>query len=357
MEDARTARRRAFLINTAYIVCVLGGVLLLAWAALHWLLPIVLAFPLAAALQRPRRWLEKRLCGGSRAAAGVLVGTLLLVIVAVILFALWRLAVWLGQDPVTHLLDGAGEWQERIQANMAAWEATLPAELSRVLTELRTDLSKQLPEQLSSWLTGIAGTLASTVLQRLPGWLLGGLVFVMAAVALTVEYEQVWSFFLQHLPDARRKTVVAARGLCSEAVRRLFKAYGSLLVITFVELVVGLWLLSVDGALKWAALIALVDILPVLGAGIALIPWSLVCFLSGDGALGAGLLVLWGVISLVRRVMEPKVIGKEMGLPPLLMLAVMLIGLKVSGFWGLIFFPIIAMLIRELSRHGYLHFF
>ncbi len=353
MEDARTARRRAFLINSAYVVLVAGGVLLLAWAAVRWLLPLVLAVPLAAALQRPRRWLEKRLSGGGKAAAAVLVFALLMMLLAAVLLVVWRLAVWLEQDPAGRLLKEIGTWRERIGSNLTAWSRALPPELSRTLEEL----AGRIPALLSEKLTALAGAAAGAVLQRLPSWLLNGLVFVMAAVTLTVEYETVWDAILRRLPDSRRKTVTAARDLCGEAARRMLRAYGLLLAVTFGELLIGFWVLKVDGALKWATLIAVVDILPVLGAGAALIPWALVCFLSGDGALGAGLLVLWGVISLVRRVMEPKVIGKEMGLPPLLMLAVMLVGLRVAGFWGLILFPVAAMLIRELSRHGYLFSF
>lgn len=353
MEDPRTARRRAFLINGTYTVAVVGGVLLLIWAAVRWLLPLVLAVPLAAALQRPRRWLEKRLSGGRKAAAVILVFTLLLLLVIALLLVAWRLVVWLEQDPAARLLQQFGVWRERIGSNLAAWSRALPPELSRALGAF----SERIPALLSAKLTEVVSAVASGVVQKLPHWLFNGLVFVMAAVTLTVEYEAVWQALLRFLPDSRRKTVIAARDLCSEAARRMLRAYGLLLAVTFGELLVGFWLLRVGAALKWALLIALVDILPVLGAGAALIPWALICFLSGDGALGVGLLVLWAVISLVRRVMEPRVIGKEMGLPPLLMLAVMLIGLKVAGFGGLILFPVAAMLIRELSHHGYLRSF
>lgn len=359
MDTDRTARRRAFLINAAYMLFVIGSVLLVLYGLFRYLLPLVLAIPVAALLQKPCRWLEKRLCGGSHAAAGVLVGLLLTLVAAIIFFSIWKVVVWLGQDPAATLWQEVGQWQIRMEENMTRWEADvarrLSPELSSILGGFRSHLSEQLPEAFSAWLTKAAGSLASAALSKLPAWLLGGLVFVMAAVALTVEYEQVWNFFLRQLPDSRRKTIAAARGLCGEATRRLLKAYGLMMLVTFGELLIGFWLLGIDGVWKAAFLIALVDILPVLGAGTALAPWAVICLLSGETTKGVGMLILWAVISLVRRVLEPRVIGREMGLPPLVMLAVMLLGLRFSGFWGLLLYPVAAMLLRELHRHGYLH--
>jgi predicted PurR-regulated permease PerM len=87
-------------------------------------------------------------------------------------------------------------------------------------------------------------------------------------------------------------------------------------------------------------MIALIDILPVLGVGTVLIPWSVTCFLLKDTRLGIGLLTIYGVVWVVRQIIEPKIIGRSVGIPPLLALAVMYTGYSLTGVGGLFLFPI-----------------
>lgn len=100
------------------------------------------------------------------------------------------------------------------------------------------------------------------------------------------------------------------------------------MLITFGELALGLLLLRVDLALVLSALIALVDALPVLGTGTVLVPWALVSLLGGNWKLALGLAVLYGVIWLVRSLLEPRLIGSRVGLPPLAALLSLYVGLS-----------------------------
>lgn len=353
MTSERTERRKEFLINAAYVAVAVGGVWLAARWAADYLMPILLAVPVAALLQRPRRWLEKRLCGGGRVAANVLVTLLLLLISGAAALLIWGMAVWLKQggvmpeSSVTASAGGlSGEW--------GAWGRSL---LARLPTEWQTPLSRflsGLPGALSERLTAWAAQTASALVSRLPSLLFELLIFWMAACALTVEYEAAWAFALRQLPPARQQTVTAARRLCGDAAHRMGRAYGRLLLLTFAELLAGFWLIGLDKPLIPAALTAVVDILPVLGVGTVLIPWAAVCLLLGQMRRGMALLLLWGAVSLVRRVAEPRIVGREMGLPPLVMLAALLLGYRLSGLFGLLLYPVAAMLLRELHRGGYL---
>jgi sporulation integral membrane protein YtvI len=128
------------------------------------------------------------------------------------------------------------------------------------------------------------------------------------------------------------------------------KAYALLLGLTFVELSIGLALLRVHYAILWAALIALVDILPVLGTGTVLIPWAVVNLILGNYPLGVGLLVLYGIITVVRQSLEPRVVGKQIGLYPLVTLVCMFLGSYLFGFVGLFALPIAVTVLVQLSR-------
>jgi sporulation integral membrane protein YtvI len=347
--------RRAFLINAAYIAFWAGLTAAAIWFLKAYLLPLVAALLLAAALQRPRRWLEKRLWGGSKAAAGILVGLLLLLLAAAIGLLLWRLAAFVGQHTASEwaaLMENAWERvAQGIEKMAGGWADGAVGERWQALWETcKTRVSQAIADGIGTALGGIL----PRFLSRLPFHLFGAVVFVAATTLLTVEYDRAWGFFLRQLAPTRQKTVQAARRLCSAAVQRLARAYALLTLITFLETALGLWLLQADGAIWWAAVTALVDMLPVFGAGTVLVPWALISFLSGDMAQGGGLLALWGVLTVLRRLWEPRVVGKEMDLHPLVTLAAMLLGFRLGGFWGLMLGPLVATLLVELHRHHYI---
>lgn len=357
VESPQISRRRAFLINAAYVTFWAALALAAFWFLKAYLLPLVTALLLAAALQRPRCWLEKRLWGGSKAASGILVGLLLLLLALAIGVIAWRVAVFIGER-------SAGEWAalindawERVAQGVervaGGWAADVPAVGAR-WQEIWASLKENIPQALFGGISDALGGVLPRFLSRLPFHLFGAVVFVAATTLLTVEYDRVWAFGLRQLSPPRQKTVQAARRLCGQAVRRLSKAYALLTLITFLETALGLWLLQVDGVVLWAAATALVDMLPVFGAGTVLVPWAVVSFLTGRAAQGGGLLALWGVLTVLRRLWEPRIVGKEMGLPPLVTLTAMLLGFRLLGFWGLMLAPLATTLLFELHRHHYI---
>ncbi len=131
------------------------------------------------------------------------------------------------------------------------------------------------------------------------------------------------------------------------ALRSWAKAYLLIILITAAELYLGLSLLGVKYALLAALTIALVDILPILGTGTVLLPWSIIGFISGDRRLGIGLLLLYAVISLVRQLIEPKLVGKSLGLSPLISLIGFYLGFKLFGFIGMLVAPAILMIVLQ----------
>jgi sporulation integral membrane protein YtvI len=115
-----------------------------------------------------------------------------------------------------------------------------------------------------------------------------------------------------------------------------------LVLTTFLLTFIGLAVLGVPYAFLLAVLLAVVDLLPLLGTGIILVPWAALCLLLGQVKLGIGLLILYGVSTLVRQILEPKLIGDGLGLHPLASLCAMYAGLRLFGVWGMILSPLVA---------------
>ena len=157
------------------------------------------------------------------------------------------------------------------------------------------------------------------------------------------------------LPPPWRTRLGRVAGGLREALGGWLKAQGLLMLITFGELAAGFLLLRVELSLLLAGLVALVDALPVFGTGTVLLPWAVLALLGGDVRMSVGLLVLYSVISLVRSLLEPRLVGARVGLPPLAALVCMYVGFQALGVLGMLLAPLAAVLARQLWDSGLLH--
>ena len=124
------------------------------------------------------------------------------------------------------------------------------------------------------------------------------------------------------------------------------RGYGVILLVTFSELFLAFTLLKVRYSFILALVISLLDLLPVIGVGTVLIPWSLIALIQGNTVLGISLIVIVTAETIIRQLIEPKIIGRSVDLHPLVMLFSVYAGSKVFGVWGIITGPIIAIAIK-----------
>ena len=133
---------------------------------------------------------------------------------------------------------------------------------------------------------------------------------------------------------------------------KILKAYGTIIIITFTELLIGFWILRINNSALLALMIAIMDILPIVGVGTALIPWFLIEIIMGQYWLGLGLLVIYVIITIVRNIIEPRLVGTNLGLPPLVTLIGMIVGLGLAGLVGMIGLPLLfAFIIYLKNKH------
>lgn len=179
---------------------------------------------------------------------------------------------------------------------------------------------------------------------RLPEITLILIVAVVATYFLSVDYEKIGMRLEGLLPPhwqgpaqrAKKETVAALKGI----LRAQFIIFGA----TFIQLLVGFWLLGVKHPFLVASLVLIVDLIPIIGTGIVLVPWMLWSFLAGRLGIAVGLLLLYLVVALTRSLLTSKLYGQSVGLDPLTTLLAMYVGLKLTGFWGLILAPILLMI-------------
>ena len=250
--------------------------------------------------------------------------------------------------------------------SLAASSLSAGGEMVTGAIEKCADLLKKIPflsedegaiyDTLSSLVKDAAGALASfaastatALISALPRVVLALVATVISTFYLCTDKGKLRREATEFLGKAASDKLFRFRSRINDALSSYFKGYFTMMLLTFAELFLGFIILGVDGAFTAAVLIAVVDMLPILGSGIVMVPWALVeLFVTKDTATGAGLLVMVAVMYIVRQFAEPRVIGQTMGIHPLVTLTSVYVGFVLFGFTGVIFFPILLHLIKAI---------
>lgn len=165
--------------------------------------------------------------------------------------------------------------------------------------------------------------------------------FILSSYYFSVDSEKISAFFSSFIPEGVKSTLKNTKKRLFESIAAYFKSSIILLFITFFEVFLGLFILRVKYPFIMALVVAVVDFLPILGAGLILIPWAIYCLAIKNAFLGVGLILLFILVTIVRKMLEPKIMAKKMGAHPLSIIGSVYIGFKLFGGWGLILAPII----------------
>ena len=222
------------------------------------------------------------------------------------------------------------------------------------LWEMRSNLDEELWGMLVGFGENISGDIVSfmgTAVAFLPNALFTTAVVIIATYYFAIDRVRVNCFFLSLFPENIRPTLKNVRDVLANTVGKYLRAYGLLFCITFGELLLAFVILDVNYSFVLALIIALVDFLPVLGTGTVLIPWGIALMIIGNYGLGIGIFITYLVITVLRQIIEPRIVGKLIGLPPLAALASMYIGLNLMGLLGLFVFPLGAIVLMRFIEN------
>lgn len=325
------------------------------WLSVQYLLPLMLPFligALAALAAEPAvKFLHRRLKMHRMLAAGIGVSATLLLTAgfvgalgAILLRQVTRLAA---------AVPDLGETARQGMTVLSDWLVELsyqaPAGVQPMLTDTVLRVFDDGSAVVDQVVSRIPGTLAA-VLGRVPDSALGLGTGFLSAFMISARLPKLRDFFAQKLEKTGLNRYLPAVKKGKQAALGWLKAQGILMVVTWLTVSVGFWLLGIRGGTLWAALVALVDAVPMLGTGIVLVPWALVSFLQGQQVRAIGFCALVGVASLLRTTLEPRLVGKQLGLDPLVTLICLYVGYRLWGFWGLLFAPMLAGVLFSMLK-------
>jgi len=182
----------------------------------------------------------------------------------------------------------------------------------------------------------------------LPSMLIFLIITIISTYFFLGDKENFTQVLKHQLPENWYNRLVFIKTDILSSILKLLRAYMLIMIVTFSELLLGFTFIGVKYALFLAAIIAVLDILPVLGTGGVIIPWAIYSFIVSDVRMGVSLFILYVIILVVRQVLEPKIVGSQIGVHPLITLASMYIGLKLLGAAGLILGPITFLIVKSI---------
>ena len=315
--------------------------------------PFLFALIAAALLNPPVKKLQRAL-GWSRQALS-----------AVLLYVMYgRLGggmALLGYALVGQLISLVQNWSgllDSMQSVLDQLEA-LSAHLLTLVPPQVTQLVEEAGEQLFQWLSdAVPNALASLGKEAgekamgVPSFLVALIIFVMATFLLTADYPYLRSRAVQHTDEALLRFLGQLRSTALGAFGGYLKAEFLLSVGVFFILLIGFFLIHQPYGLLLALGLAVMDFIPIIGAGTVMVPWAFVSLFTGDIPTAVELMVIWGIIALFRRVMEPKFVGDQTGLSPILSLVSIYVGMKLAGVLGMVFGPVILLVLLNLTGMG-----
>lgn len=334
-----------------------AGILLGLWLGTGYLLPLLLPFLLGAGLALLAEPMVRFCCDrfrlprGMAAAIGVSAAFCFLFLLLLLLAALavkeLRALAGVLPDLGGMAKTGIASLSGWLQAMTRHAPESLQAPLSRSIAEFFSGGTALLDRGVE-YILGLAGT----VLSHIPDGAFGAGTAIISSFMISAKLPGIRQRLAQLLPREKLMPAIGALGRVRSALGGWLKAQLKLAAMTWGILSAGFLLLRIPYALLWALLVAALDAFPVLGTGTVLLPWSLICLLQGDTARCIGLAGVYAVVALTRSVLEPRLVGRHLGLDPLVTLFAIYAGYKIAGLPGMLLAPMAAVTVANAVSRG-----
>lgn len=328
-------------------VCTLGPWLL------RFFMPFVIGWLLALLANPLVKFMEKRL-KLLRKHSSVLLVVLALGVVILILYLLISSLV-MG---VSGLVEDLPEIYESVRLELEQAFQGLEHLFARLPQETRTmiyEMQESLGEYMGALVQKMAYptvTVAGNMAKSIPGVLVSAVVTILSSYFFIVERNQILDFVRNMTPESIRHYYELFRQDVKHLIGGYFLAQFRIMFVVAGILLAGFLVLGIKYSYILAILISLLDFLPVFGTGTVLIPWALIKLLSGEYAFAIGMILLYVLTQVVRQIIQPKIVGDSMGLPPLWTLFFLYLGFKISGISGMILAVPIGIVILNLYKYG-----
>lgn len=353
--DSVTNKRFSFLVKLAYYAVILIAVFLFFKYVFIWVAPFLLGLIVTLIVEPATQFLVTKVKLNRRISGFITTICFWLVMGLIISYLLWMLVseVYSLFKMAPAIATGTREFIKSFSDKLSIEYDRLPPDVKNAVQSSLNNITVS----VSNFISGVIDNLFNIVsrfMMSLPKVIFFISTAIISSCFIACDYPRIRKFVNMQIPSKHYATVVHVRNFLSNTIFKLIKAYSVIMLITFCLLFAGFRILGIDYALILAMLIALVDILPVIGCSAITIPWGIILIFMDNFKTGIGLLILTLIILIVRQISEPKIIGHHLGLYPLVSLITMYIGLVSFGFTGMIVLPLAVIFLLNMQELGHI---
>lgn len=341
------------LVNLAIAAAALLAVIFLLPRVIFFFMPFVVGWLIALIAGPLVHFFEHRIKLKRKIGSAFVIVS----VIALVVLLLYFVSSWLIEQ-VAGLIGALPEMWSGMKSDLDDIGHKFGALFSKLPTDVGlkfTDTAGQIGEYLGDFFGKLSMPTieaAGSFARRLPSVFIGVIMALLSAYFFVAERNIISDWFRRHMPAAALLQYRAMRRSLKKSVGGYLKAQLKIEVWMYLLLVIGLGLLKVNYFALIALVIAFLDFLPFFGTGTVLIPWAVIKVLTGDYKMAVWLLIIWGAGQLARQLIQPKIVGDSIGVPPLPTLLLLYIGYKIGGIVGMILAVPLGLLIYTMYQEG-----
>lgn len=348
-------------LRTAMVIGATLMILVIGYVVLPLIYPFLIGILLAILINPAVNWLEKK----AKFPRWLAVLITILILLGLLITLITLLVIEIGtelnllQRHLPYIFD---EYMGKIQQfilyqvvpfydRLISLYGSLDNEVQRniegYVQEVTTSLSHVLSEAGRSLINGILSFIRS-----IPIIATAFIISLLASFFLSKDWPKWQRLFQEVIPKKLQKKSLSVFQDLRGALFGFIRAQLTLISITFMIVLIGLMILRVDYALTIALFASLADLLPYVGPGLIFIPWIIYQFISGHYFMVIALAILYAIVTVTRQLLEPKILGDNVGLDPLTTLFALFVGFNLFGLIGLIVGPVLMVILQAFHRAG-----
>lgn len=347
--------KKYFLLNVAFIAVIAFLCYFVGKFMLNFLLPFLISLGICFLVNKTSTLLNKKTHIKEKTLRTIILVGFYLLFSLLIVLIIWIIFKYSSRsfDGIKNYIEDNNNIFYKLTDGIIDLAKRLPNKISEKIIIALDDFSAR----ILSLSADLVSSAAIWLVEFLPRFIISSAVTVVSSFYISRDYKRLVRFLKNMLGDRRFLVLIEIKEILTGSVLRFFSGYLVLSLITFIELYIGFLVLSVKHPLIFAFLVALVDLLPVLGSGTVLIPYAVYLFIMGDILSAVGFILIYIIGLVVRNFLEPKIIGARLDINPLLMLITVFVGLRIGGLLGMILLPIAIVVVityykRQLNREN-----
>jgi len=315
--------------------------------------PFIVGWIIALIAYRPVHFLEERLKVRRKVSSALVV----IVVIALVVLILYLVISKLIEE-IIGLAGSLPDMWRGLEAEFTEIGQNLSVIYNRLPVDVQNSIS-DFAEQIGAYFGDLIGRIGTPTIaaagnfaKQLPTMIIGIIMALLSSYLFIADRESINIWFAAHIPESIQQKYNIIRRSLVKAVGGYLKAQLRIELWMYLLLVIGLTILKVNYTLLIALGIAFLDLLPFFGTGTVMVPWAIIKILSSDYKMAIGLLIIWGVGQLARQIIQPKIVGDSVGMPPLPTLILLYVGFKIAGVVGMIIAVPIGLIISTMYEEG-----